>query len=820
VVVVIAKGLGKKLRKLKRVILFIVAVSTAFSCYGKQLREELISYTLDYYDVKLSEADPLREEPVESKVMLEEKRKPKTQRGVKTKMARVEIKRFSEQQLDREKVEREIAEVKRLRKEILAMERLEQERLEREIFEMKELKDEMLALARAEKEELEQEIVRRKELEKQRQERQRLGRELAEVKRLRDEIVTLARAEQGRLEQEIARRQELEKKKLEQERLEREIFEMKELKDEMLAVAREEKEELEQEIARRKELEGKRLQEGRLTKEISKIKELKQEMLTLAGMEKERLDQEIAKRKAFKEHIIEPEHLEKVTFAVKELKDEISVIAREKEDQREQERLKQERAAQAEREGLRLEKERLKKERLEQRIAQEKELKEQQLERERLEKEIAELKQAERERVRLEKERLKKERLEQEVARKKAREEKKREAERLKKEQAAQKQAEREKAKEMARHKRKEMVKDFLKSLHVYAKTKTVFNDNVYLNKSDEEADLVNEISMGLYYRPKTKWLKKDRQRTEFFFDLSSDALGYNSSSGNSSSFYHGKLYLSHKITDKYGCNLYYKRDSAPHAAADLFGTQEQELITNVIQKYGTQFNAAWNRFPWDLRYEHTDSYYDSETYESSEYSRDIYSLNSYARILPKTHLILNYNRGDVGYILDGDQDYDYNEYWLGVRGVISPKITGLVKLGWGNFDYVDGTNKDREEVNVRLAYRLAPRLIFNTKVYRREDVSTLTTESSETSTVYSWGLKYLPTFNKKVILGLDLSYGEKDYASDRKDEMFSLGLNATYKLRKWLSFEGGYKFKERTSTSDTAGYKNNIFALEGRLEF
>jgi hypothetical protein len=57
--------------------------------------------------------------------------------------------------------------------------------------------------------------------------------------------------------------------------------------------------------------------------------------------------------------------------------------------------------------------------------------------------------------------------------------------------------------------------------------------------------------------------------------------------------------------------------------------------------------------------------------------------------------------------------------------------------------------------------------------------------------------------------------YGEDDYKGvDRNDKLPSLGLRATYQMRRWLDFGAEYSWSKRDSNIDAADYKKNVIML------
>ena len=364
---------------------------------------------------------------------------------------------------------------------------------------------------------------------------------------------------------------------------------------------------------------------------------------------------------------------------------------------------------------------------------------------------------------------------------------------------------------------RKKIVRTFFDDLKYRIIFQQEYNDNIFKTNQNEETDSVTKVSLGLSYVPKVSLVKK--RKIDLFFDLKGGALGYNSNSGSNTGDLALRLGLNYILTRKYGLFFNYSLLKQQATASEVStGGSRREFVDFWIHNMGVKFQADWGRFPWAIRYKRVTPDYGSD-FATSEVITNTVSLSGNIKILPKTNFLWGYDFGKVEYPGRVLSDYDFFKLWAGARGKLSSKIKGLVKVGFGEYEYFDRTDST-EEVNVKLDYNFSRRLLINFSADRSLAVSPFTTDSSSQQTKFSLNCKYLPPFNKNILFRMHSSFKSNDFASGREDETWAYGLGVSYGFKRWGLLGFNYVHDERESNTPTENYTQNIFSVSARVTF
>jgi hypothetical protein len=378
-------------------------------------------------------------------------------------------------------------------------------------------------------------------------------------------------------------------------------------------------------------------------------------------------------------------------------------------------------------------------------------------------------------------------------------------------------QARRERSKQIW-ERRKGKVKKFLDDLHWMVEVSETYNDNIYQTPRDKKSDLITEAMLSVDYISKVS--QDEKTKLDTFFSFKGNLLGYSSNDDEDSGNFLLRGGLNYRFAPKYAVLVDYNLNKTQSTAQATVARPDPKIIDYWIHRYGGKFTASWGRLPWDVRYYHQYTSYESG-YESSESEKDNYEFTGYVKMLPKTDFLYEYDYGDIQYPNKTGKDYTFNKYLLGVRGRLAPKLLGVTKFGWGTYDYEDGKEKDMEEISLSLIYNLSERLLFNFDAERSISETTIVSETSST-TKTSWDLrcKYFPPFNKKLILSAGISLDNTEQDSGTEDDVFGLKVRADYGLMKNVKIAFSYELKDKESDDPGREYTQNIFSLKGAIDF
>ncbi len=356
---------------------------------------------------------------------------------------------------------------------------------------------------------------------------------------------------------------------------------------------------------------------------------------------------------------------------------------------------------------------------------------------------------------------------------------------------------------------------EFLDNFSPRLELKETFNDNIFLTNKDSASDLVTTATVGMQYDEKI-WQRK----TYLYVDAGTEIKNYSRYDQYNTLNPFGAFFLNYGLgKHRLGAKYSFKRDQRP--LSDFRTTNLRDLVNYWVREYSVSFFEDLNRFSLKGEYEHSsESYQEDELEGNNAFEKDTISLIGSLKAFSQTYLFLEYAHDWKEYPKSGKTDRQGNNYWLGLRGKISPKIKGLIKLGYEENEYDDAGDADSNTVQIRLNY--APIRRFNLDLTATREIGESELSSNELDYTQSFALRcnYLPPFNKKLILRSRLLYEFEEYESGREDSEYSLRLTTEYRLKKGLKITGEYTFEKVFTDDDRNEYDNNIFTLKLVAEF
>jgi hypothetical protein len=306
----------------------------------------------------------------------------------------------------------------------------------------------------------------------------------------------------------------------------------------------------------------------------------------------------------------------------------------------------------------------------------------------------------------------------------------------------------------------------------------------------------------------------------------------------------------------KYGVNFikfsdYAKQDRFDHnvsAIADLkFANDFTLKIEDQFQKTAdppnselTALEKRWRnignlvfgytreKIGFDLGYNNIrDDYSSLNNLDKNEY---VGTATGYYQLFPKTSIFGEFNYGKIEYDNNStNSDSDYQQYRLGVKGDIAPKLSGVAKAGYKatSYDVTSKKNFKGFSAYLNLIYNLSERTTLNAFIERSSEESSYATNNYfEYNKI---GLKVDHELLAKLFLvgtgGFQLNkYPEETTESavteKRQDKIWDGTIGLRYELKEWVNIETNYEFKERDSEFSTYDYKDNRYTVKIDLMF
>lgn len=157
----------------------------------------------------------------------------------------------------------------------------------------------------------------------------------------------------------------------------------------------------------------------------------------------------------------------------------------------------------------------------------------------------------------------------------------------------------------------------------------------------------------------------------------------------------------------------------------------------------------------------------------------------------------------------------------MGLRGEISPKITGYLRGGFTSRDnrsLADGTDKTMLTFSGSLNYEVSPLLSLAATLNRDFGVSSYTRGSTERT---GGGLSATYHFIDSFSAGASLNYWNTKYQGyDRTDDYIVTSVFASYAPNENLNFRVAYNYNVNNSDSLFADYDNNVLEVSASIRF
>lgn len=360
--------------------------------------------------------------------------------------------------------------------------------------------------------------------------------------------------------------------------------------------------------------------------------------------------------------------------------------------------------------------------------------------------------------------------------------------------------------------------------VHPYAGLTFSYDSNIYLTKDDVTGSLITMLTPGVS-------LSLPVRNNEFKFNYFAEVIGYKENPSGNNAVHHNADF-SGELKSPTGLSFGLK-DSFRHTTDPATSDFPERVPRNYNALTATVGYQLSDRVSASLSY--TDRF---NIYLPGRYDRDLSrregdaSLEGRYGISPKTSVLLGLGMGTVDYIAAGNpKDSRYTEVFAGIRGQLTPKTTGEVRVGSRNRTYnneaLSGSDDTTGVAGLSTVTRFSPRADLTLGVNRNLVESTFIGNPHYTATLLSF------RYNQKVLSHwtgmLTATYEDDRYPNavlsgsslkKRGDTNILAGVGASYSLYEWLSFSGAYTLRTRDSNFNAYDYTDGIFSLNTKVMF
>lgn len=349
-----------------------------------------------------------------------------------------------------------------------------------------------------------------------------------------------------------------------------------------------------------------------------------------------------------------------------------------------------------------------------------------------------------------------------------------------------------------------------------YFRFRNEYRDNIYLTGQERKSDLVSIFTPGVE-------LVLPAGGGDLALDYHADALLYWSESDNN--------------TLRHFLGLEGQWTLAPAWSWSFENTlmiTDDPPLSELVEREDRLRNRFNTTFYFDARRTRLETGFttvrdDYRKLDQLDRTENYLTLTGAYRFLPRTSWLLSYRVGEVRYDIAPDRKASYNELTTGVRGHISPKVTGEVRAGFQWRDYRDPGRSDFDGVVVYggVTHDLSPRVRNTLSVLGGVQESSFGDNSYYRTSRAGYGYRHV--LGRRHAASAGVSWEENRYpvavaGALRRDRIWTLRAGWDYTLRRWATVGLGYEFRKRDSTFPRAiedfNYRDHVIMVSCNLAF
>lgn len=165
--------------------------------------------------------------------------------------------------------------------------------------------------------------------------------------------------------------------------------------------------------------------------------------------------------------------------------------------------------------------------------------------------------------------------------------------------------------------------------------------------------------------------------------------------------------------------------------------------------------------------------------------------------------------------------DPDDNIIRIGLRGEITPKLNGSVRVGWRDREFtsgpIEGESVDGFYMRGDLIYDISQKMAVQLGLF--DDFSFGGSGETISTTGFNVDLRY--AFSELWFFSLVGGYTTNDYEeTGRSDDYFNFGFNVDYEPNDFVRVTAGYRLNDNDSSVDGFSYGQTILHLSASLRY
>lgn len=346
--------------------------------------------------------------------------------------------------------------------------------------------------------------------------------------------------------------------------------------------------------------------------------------------------------------------------------------------------------------------------------------------------------------------------------------------------------------------------------------TEALYDSNVYLTSNNKKHDYINvtspkfllDVPMGIDQRHLLQLLYTADVGT-FSDQKSQNYVNQNAAANLNLRLPFGYFNVNNDFKD----------------TVDRASTEFTSQVRRKENRASAALGVEINKLTYEAAYANFLKRYYDKDFQNVEYNEDIYTGTVLYQLFPKTKALVEYSHGVVDYTKNSSRDGHYDQGMVGLKGQLTGKTVGVVKMGYQKREYNTSSRNGYEGFisETGIITDFSERTQVELKYLKNAVESTYENNSYYDMHAVILDIKQKLMGNFSILLNSKLArhlYPENDadINKKRKDTLLSEGLTLQYSIKDWGKVNLGYQYLEDISNEDSQSYNDHQVFL--RFDF
>jgi hypothetical protein len=365
----------------------------------------------------------------------------------------------------------------------------------------------------------------------------------------------------------------------------------------------------------------------------------------------------------------------------------------------------------------------------------------------------------------------------------------------------------------------------------------TIYDDNIYMKNGTTTGknDPNTKISDWIYHVQPSLLLNYTFPERGFLnLGYQGDWAFYNENSRNNWKNNKGFLALDYKAPGGMilGINNLYAASEDPFGSPDQYGIGRttSRWDNDLKTKFGFLFSEKFRSL---LYYNNYKQEYKDQADAGQNYNDNEFGIGLEAKFLPKTWGFLRYHYGKRDFdAASVTSAYKANSNWhktsAGLTWDAAAKLSGELNVGymWKSYDneYYTATLKRKKSIDTWVAATSISYKPIETTNLTLNIARTIRDTGADTGEYFEdtgYGLSLQQTILRKLVFNLGGMYSINEYNTNgRQDTNYSANTGLDYKIQDWVTVGVGYNYKKKDSNFKVNEYTDNQFIVSLKLVY